>query len=121
MLDETGVPTLCQYLSHPIDAATARVHDTLQPADKVRSLAGIFCASAFLRWPSADDRTPYDTRRARSFHNTEESSSIIWDIDCMVKGDVLIKLYHLKENKEKVGFYIHSDTQSCCLVRLTPE
>ncbi|ELR18315.1 Phosphatidylinositol-3,4,5-trisphosphate 3-phosphatase [Acanthamoeba castellanii str. Neff] len=31
-----------------------------------------------------------------------ESSSIIWDVDCMVKGDVLIKFYHLKENKEKV-------------------
>jgi hypothetical protein len=39
----------------------------------------------------------------RRFYNAaEESSSIIWDVDCMVKGDVLIKFYHLKENKEKV-------------------
>jgi hypothetical protein len=50
--------------------------------------------------------TLHTTHAVRSFHNTEESSSIIWDIDCMVKGDVLIKLYHLKENKEKVGFHI---------------
>lgn len=45
--------------------------------------------------------TRYGTQ-TKFYNAAEESSSIIWDVDCMVKGDVLIKFYHLKENKEKV-------------------